>query len=155
MNQKLISSVIDGCAASSGFTRKGSTWYRHDPEVILVVNLQKSNYGGQYYINLGVSPRELTEGEFPRDAQCHLRMRLEGLYEMEQNDPKEVERVFNLEDSSLASGEREAAMKTFLSRGIAWLEDLASIENMRRALESKADLRYYTTLKCRRFLGIE
>jgi hypothetical protein len=60
-----------------GLVRVGSTWYFDSPEVIGVVNLQRSMWGASYYINLGVLVKALSTLHRPKEYQCHLRGRIE------------------------------------------------------------------------------
>src|SRR3989337_1174480 len=69
------------------FKKKANRWYYHADETILVVNLQKSYYGDQYYINLGVWIKALVNEDytkhfpvsdlnFPKEYECHISLRL-------------------------------------------------------------------------------
>lgn len=62
-----------------GFERKGNSWYHTTSEVIQVVNLQKSQYGAQYYVNCALWLRVIEEKTYPREEQCHIRQRLRSL----------------------------------------------------------------------------
>jgi hypothetical protein len=43
------------------------------------VNLQKSQYGPRYYVNVGFWLQAVEEAKFPRDDQCHVLIRLDSL----------------------------------------------------------------------------
>lgn len=60
------------------FRRKSSTWFLDLPESIILMELQKSQWGRQYYINLAVWAKELGEPIAipPKERICHLRTRL-------------------------------------------------------------------------------
>ena len=60
--------------------RKSSSWYQFNDATIGVINLQRSSWGPQYYINCGVLVRQLDQIEFPKEHQCHLRCRIESLW---------------------------------------------------------------------------
>ena len=48
----LLSEAINRVLKLAGFKRNASTWYLGGAEIIHVVNLQRSSYGRQYYINV-------------------------------------------------------------------------------------------------------
>jgi hypothetical protein len=55
----------------AGFKARATNWYKHGPDALLVVNLQKSLYGPRYYINLAAWVKQLGEVEAPKEYQCH------------------------------------------------------------------------------------
>jgi hypothetical protein len=111
------------------FLRKGSTWYRKLDDLIWVVNLQKSQYGRQYYVNIGVWLRELGDLEWPKEQECHVRSRIEALADP-MDEPRIKER-FDLE-SSLEEPDRTALIIETLSTLLGpVLDRVRSIEDMR------------------------
>lgn len=64
----------------SGFTRKGQSWYFRGKDTIVVANLQKSDWGPQYYINIGFWLKDFGEESFPPYNQCHLYYRVERIF---------------------------------------------------------------------------
>jgi hypothetical protein len=61
---------------AAGFRRKGATLYRDQPETIAVVNLQGSQWGGRYYVNVALWLKAVGEPDDPRENKCHIRTRL-------------------------------------------------------------------------------
>lgn len=62
-----------------GFKRKGATLYRDQAESIAVVNLQGSQWGGQYYVNVALWLKALGDADTPPENKCHVRTRLTSL----------------------------------------------------------------------------
>ncbi len=59
-----------------GFERRGLFWHRSTQDLFQVVSLQKSAWGPQYYVNLGVTIREVDDS-LPRViSKCHILGRL-------------------------------------------------------------------------------
>lgn len=79
-------------AREAGFEKKSGAWYRHAPEVITVLDLQKSQYGPQYYVNLGYWLRQLGDERYPSPSKGHISSRLETLL------PEERHRIARLLD---------------------------------------------------------
>jgi uncharacterized protein DUF4304 len=122
----------------AGFKEVGALWVRTFPEVSQVVGLQKSNFGNQYYINLGIAIRALGIPEPMKEEVCHIRIRAEALLDPESP----VSQLLDL-DQSLSPEAREQrlnatvspAVSKFLasSRDIDGLQTLKSSGLMSRA----------------------
>jgi hypothetical protein len=74
-----IHEALDRFGRDLGLEKKSGAWYRLCEEVIAVVDLQKSQYGASYYVNLGFWLRALGEERYPKGARCHIAVRLENL----------------------------------------------------------------------------
>ncbi len=85
--------AIADALGPAGFSRKGDSWYRKTDEVVEVVNLQKSQYGPQYYFNYALWLLPLGEAAFPKEEKCHIRMRADDIVSSET----ELERLLDLE----------------------------------------------------------
>jgi hypothetical protein len=53
INKNDLGSTIDSGLKIGSFVRKGLSWYLDGPDVIIVVNLQRSAWKDQYYIKVG------------------------------------------------------------------------------------------------------
>lgn len=81
----------------SGFRRRGQSWLWNGPDGIAVVNLQRSNWANEYYVNIGIWLKALGGSQLPEIHECHLSFRLESLFP----DHRELILVgCSLEDSS-------------------------------------------------------
>lgn len=74
-----IQQAFDQFGRDAGFEKKSGSWYRHADEVIGVSNLQKSQYGPNYYFNQGFWIRQLGPERYPKVNRCHVQARLEDL----------------------------------------------------------------------------
>jgi hypothetical protein len=74
-----IKQAFDAFGQHRGMTKHSGSWYRNGPDVITVLNLQKSQYGPSYYINVGFWITALGEELYPMEHRCHVRLRLEML----------------------------------------------------------------------------
>ncbi len=74
-----INQVLKEVLIPIRFSRKGDSWYRRTGDVVQVVNLQKSQYGNQYYLNYALWLLALGESSFPREEKCHVRFRIEDI----------------------------------------------------------------------------
>lgn len=104
-DSKLVKEALGAPLKEAGFKKKSDSWYLANDEVVLVVNIQKSQYGDQYYVNGGVALKSLGAAEFPKEHHCHIRFRIEDVVLDEQE--KEIESVFNLENELLSEQQRK------------------------------------------------
>lgn len=102
---ELVKKGLDASLKEAGFKKKSNSWYWSNDQVILQINLQKSQYGDQYYVNGGVFLKSLGTIEFPKEYNCHIRFRLTAVASEEER--KEIESVFDLENQLLSDYQRK------------------------------------------------
>jgi hypothetical protein len=112
--EKLLAPVMK----VAGFRKKQRTWWRETAETVEVVNLQKSPYSEQMYVNLGVYIRSLGQETSPPEHRCHIRARMERVV-----PDKYFECVRSLE-ASLEPGAEFMAEPVPL--GLEWLASLST-----------------------------
>jgi hypothetical protein len=61
---------------SAGFKKSRTTWHKRSSEGIHVFNIQASQFGPEYYLNLGFYISVLGSLEKPPEYQCHIRDRI-------------------------------------------------------------------------------
>jgi hypothetical protein len=68
--------------AEAGFSHKGQTWFADRAEVVGVVNLQKSQYSSECFMNLGFWLKQMGRPPTmpPSEHLCHARVRAESLF---------------------------------------------------------------------------
>lgn len=74
-----VQQAFDRFGKGAGFEKKSGSWYRRSHEVVSISNLQKSQYGPQYYLNQGFWLRQLDDQRFPKSHQAHIVTRVEDL----------------------------------------------------------------------------
>lgn len=134
-----ISSLLKDALAAPlrtlGFVKKSNNWYLETEETILVVNLQKSQYGEQYYVNCGVTLKSFGGDPFPKEHLCDIRFRLSSVVPSEKHE--ECERALNLENNIFSEEERKIAVtKLFELYGLSLLLDCKSIASAASAYKT-------------------
>ncbi len=80
IDKKKFKVALASALTEGGFLGKGQSWCLSGTDVLVVVNLQKSDFDDKYYLNFGASLRRLGIGEFPKENQCHIQVRLTSLF---------------------------------------------------------------------------
>ncbi len=129
MGENIIN-VFEQNVQQAGFIKKRGSWYFNGAETILVVNLQKSNYGKQYYVNLAVYVKQFGEERFPKEHKCHIRIRLDAVV------TDRTERTLNADDSSLPEEERRNAVAQLMqTKAIPFLQRMATLDGIRQMVK--------------------
>lgn len=92
--KKIITSPFD----EADFVKKGQSWYLDGEDAVIVVNLQKSNWADEYYVNIGIWIKALSSIDFPKENQYHLLHRLERCF---PEDRELIQQSTSLELSNL------------------------------------------------------
>jgi hypothetical protein len=77
--QKDLEQAIARVLKPLGYTKRAATWHRDREQVVSLVNLQKSQWGEDWYLNLGVYLKALGSEVRPTEARCHVRCRAASL----------------------------------------------------------------------------
>jgi len=75
----IVQASVEEFVTASGLTKKSKSWYQRSEETIVVVTLNRSPYGHQYFLTVGVLLRTLDADQAPKDAHCQIRTRLDRL----------------------------------------------------------------------------
>ena len=103
-NSSLLMAILDQSLREFGFKKKSSSWYRSSNDVVQVVNLQRSQYGNQYYFNCGIGIKGLGLPDFPKEQQCHIRFRAASVVPDETRS--KIEAIFDLDNDDFLDDER-------------------------------------------------
>lgn len=127
-----IREALSTLLKAHGFKNKSNSWYLDDEESVSVVNLQKSRYGDQYYINLGVAFKVLGVVGFPAAHKCHVSFRLEeAIPDAEQELYKAA---LNMENQSISPDDRKAVVSRMVEIfGLAMLRESSSAKGVEAA----------------------
>jgi hypothetical protein len=114
---------------AAGFKKRSLSWYLYGRDTIVVVNLQRSDWNKDYYINIGIWLKALGDETFPKYYKCPMVWRVEELF------PKERELIItgcDLEKSDLDMlNELSAFIKAWL---IPFLLDCVDEEKIKNHL---------------------
>lgn len=103
---------------ASGFKKKARTWTRETPDAFQVVNLQKSQFSEQVYVNVAVYLKALGDETSPPEHRCHIRARLERIA------PESLSAEIRSLNAALPMS--ASLLSALLELAVSWLERVSS-----------------------------
>ncbi len=141
--KNIIRTIVDRELRSAGYQRLGSRWYKSKPEVAVVIDVQRSVYDAQHFINIGFWIKDLGLFDKPRTEQCHIKLRASSL---PLADDEDFGKLLNL-DEEMDEGERERRWSNFVRNAILpFCDDNLSVEGLCKTY-SKGQFRDALVLK--------
>jgi len=106
----VVHGTIDEFARAQGLERRRANWYRRSDGVVTVLNVQKSLYGPQYYVNWGFFLTDLGDASHPSVPDCQVTTRLEAILPEHE---EEIEQLLDLA-APLDEDQRRDGLKQLL-----------------------------------------
>lgn len=108
MESRQLTKLCGNILSEATFDRKGKCWYKRANDLIALVDLQKSNYSNLYFINLGFFLLNLGSKDYPKEHECHVRIRAEKLFPVLC---PAIDEAFNLDSTKLCDQERQGRIE--------------------------------------------
>ncbi len=99
-----------------GFKKRGGSWYRQHEQAVQVVNIQQSQFGPVFFINLGVGHFAFGCNERPPEYECHIRARLDDF-----DDPIRIHTLLDFQKREFNASDADAVLAVLLEKGLPWL----------------------------------
>lgn len=134
-----IEGIAKPILKKAGYKKKRLTWHKDHDELILVFNIQSSQWSDRYYLNLGIYLKKIGNESKPPEYRCHVRRRLESLIpdaklKLEFNKSTDYEEDIPLED-------REKTLKkSIIDCGMPWLDTMTQFKEFVDHVNSNSDL---------------
>lgn len=122
-----------------GMKSKNSSWYGIHQTVIHVINLQKSSFGNQYYINIGISPTSIIENEFLPFNKFPFRFRIENI---DQNY-EENQTFLDLDNEQVSTTDFEKEVKKALDFCMNFLNGIRDESELKILLQKNSYIRNF------------
>jgi hypothetical protein len=143
MNYKQFKAVVGSVFVARGYTNVKSMFFRRIGEVFTIVDLQKSDFGGRYYINIGLFVDESGHSTQPPPFhKTHLKQRLASIVPQSVRDT--LVPATDLE-VSMSAAERSTVLTSALEQyAVPYLDSLSTVDGI-------AD---YLTPEAKNFAGV-
>ena len=140
---KVLIDAIRHPLKQAGFKKpRPTTWYRNNPDTISVLNLQCSQWGPQYYINISIWLKALGEVENPLEYQCHVRQRWGGIIPESESPP---EALLDLENTSISDEERASKISSLIEKYvIPFFDRTTTLKSLREVYRTDARMKMHT-----------
>ena len=142
-----VRDVVATVLRAAGFAKKGDGWYRESDEVLEVFNVQRSQFGGQHYLNYALWLKALGEPVYPKEHQCHIRLRADTV----ATRPEAVERLLAIGHDD--AGRAEALSHFMTAEFLAFAESCRSIESLRSLAAAGKFAASFVSAKARAILS--
>jgi hypothetical protein len=149
-DRTVVERAVAGLLKPLGFKKMRATWRRSSAETVLVLNVQKSDFGATLYVNLGVYLRQLGAETTPPEYRCHIRTRLDGLCE----DGSALVEALDLESELLDTERQQRVVDVIVQRGLPWLEARETEVKARSALQAEKVPTGLVMAAARKHLGL-
>lgn len=127
---KELETLLAALLRPVGFRREGRNWRQDLPDVIQIVNLQRSRWSDRFYLNIGVfvkvvqnDPGRVRNKAKPNIVECHYRIRLEDLFPGPPVPPKKISaeqirlyELLDLEDRRIDPKARETELRSMIEQ---------------------------------------
>ena len=118
MTPRELSESIHAVLKPAGFRRTGENWRRTSADTHQVVNLQKSEFDEQRFLNIGFWIRSLGPGvSAPRESKCHVRVRGDRIADNSRSEWN-LHSVLALSEARLADDERLSLLRDYLEQDL-------------------------------------
>ena len=132
------------------YKKVAATWRKDSSEAVSVFNLQGSQWGPSFYVNLGVYFRALGPAAHPAAHQCHVWNRLDGLVP----DGSRLKALLDF-DQPIEDALRAAELETLVvGHGLPWLDRLSTPGGARSYIAAGGSEKMLIAGSAQRFLGL-
>jgi len=106
MEKKELLNILDGILVPEGFKKKGNSWVINGKEITKIINLQKSQFGNNFYINYGYIINSIPLN----NLLMHI---FSGLGSLDNDKNKRIKELLNLEED-ISDKDRAIELKNIL-----------------------------------------
>lgn len=135
-DNKLLQGALAPSFKERGFLKDGGTWRRTSPDAIVVFHIQGSQWGRQFYLNLGAYFRQLGPEAAPPERRCHLRVRMNVLVP----DPLPLGKLLDFDEDIATSDRCTQLADAVREYAMPWLDAMSACETARRYLAARTAL---------------
>jgi len=150
--QNALARTLDSVATYAGFSKKSGAWYLRQAQTIGIIELQKSQYGPEYYVNVALWLLALGDSQFPREHKCHIRTRLDQLFPEQEARLKQILDLDCPMDEAAREAQFRAILENHLLPVLAACSTLGGLKSGEGARLVRSSL---VTIAAQKLLGLE
>jgi hypothetical protein len=134
MDNKEFKNVFAEVAKLNSFHKAFNGWFKESAETIIVRNLQKSNFGNYYDLNIKIYVQGVFGNHYVRSKDL-----VKDIGDLFRRQPREYNDVFDL-DASMDDDRRRKRLKELFSEFISPFTDKASSRQGLREMEARGEI---------------
>jgi hypothetical protein len=132
-----------------GFKKSGATWRNESSNAVGVLNLQGSQWGRSFYVNLGVYFTALGNEKAPCEYHCHVRTRLTELVP----DRERLNELLDFDKPIQENVRFQELEALVVEHGLPWIASVSTIHGAREYCSSQSPKSPWVTKEARAFLA--
>jgi hypothetical protein len=149
-DNKLLQAAFAPDFKMRGFLKDGPTWRKTSPDAIVFFNIQGSQWGRQFHLNLGAYFRALGTEDRPIESRCHVRLRVSDLVP----DRVRFNDLLDFEKAIAPSDRLEELAALVTEWGIPWLHAMSSCDAARNYMSGHPAPSLFVARDARAVLGL-
>lgn len=135
-----------------GYKKKDSSFYKNSNNAIVLINLQKSQWGENFYINIGILFKELENNiEYPKENQSHIHFRIEDF----GNHGEIVSKIIDTRTGKIDVDCFNKEFNLAFPEVDSYLDKLTDRKSLINTIKEENKLIYHITKKTKDWLKIE
>jgi hypothetical protein len=111
----------------AGYRKRALNWHRESKDTISVFNLQRSQWGDQFYINCAIYLKALGSEKTPPEYRCQVRTRIDDLVPRRSR----LSALLDFEKKLKEETRLRELVTLVTSFALPWLEKYAEIEELK------------------------
>jgi hypothetical protein len=131
MTSKEFKNIFDEVAKANGFSKAFGGWYKETLECIAILELQKSNFGDYYLLNIKI----FIQGVFDRTYFPNKELIKSSLGHINSNETKEYMDVFEFDEPMNDSTRKERLEKLFICHIVPFTNKTLTREGIQELIE--------------------
>jgi len=148
----MVAAALTPVMKAAGFRKRGMHWWIESKETFGFLNVQMSQFGPSFYLNLGVFLKGLKEDPPLNAHKCQVRYRVENL----MPDRAAAHALFDFDRGGFEDDERlELVAAAVRDYALPFLHQCATLDGVRTAIRSKPEIGNYTSFDGMVFLGLK
>ena len=144
----VVEATLKDVLKKAGFTKgTGHRWVKIDADSTILIELQRSQWAKEFYINFGVfyHPKQEPPSR-PRFVDAHLGGRIQALHP--NRSASHLNRALNLQGSKMTDEARASAIERWLTLSLPLIDEFRNLKNLRshprRIEEMRSNGIFYT-----------
>ncbi len=123
--------ALNDVLKTEGFKKKNSSFYKHTTDLILIINLQKSIYGDEFFINVTIWLKVIDDQEWPLYYKGHLIRRAEGFVKHEKMFKDSLNYRYDNDDVTLIKSKIDYAVNVIRDEIVPYLAQYETLDDIR------------------------